>query len=69
MSTNAEQFFPFHPSKADCDDRAKYWREVAANPRSNEATRIVAREHELAWLTIGMNIDDLDRAETELDDK
>lgn len=63
MTDTPEQNFPFHPSEADCADRAKYWREVARDPRTNEATRVVARKQELAWLQIGMNIADLNRAD------
>lgn len=57
---------PFAPSIADCDAHAQYWRDVAKDPLTNEAGKKVARAQELAWLTISMNIADLERTCTNI---
>ena len=38
-SSIPSEFQPFEPSEADCNAHAAYWREVAADPRSNAATK------------------------------
>ncbi len=56
MSSIPSGFQPFEPSEADCEAHAAYWREVAADPRCNAATRSVAHAQEAAWLTIALNV-------------
>lgn len=56
LSSIPSEFQPFEPSEADCNAHAEYWREVAADPRSNAATRSVAHAQEAAWLTIALNV-------------
>ena len=56
MSSIPSEFEAYQPTEADCLAHAEYWREVAADPRSNAATRSVARAQEAAWLTIALNL-------------
>ena len=56
MSSIPTEFEAYQPTEADCEAHAAYWREVAADPRSNAATRSVARAQEAAWLTIALNV-------------
>ena len=56
MSSIPSEFQPFEPSEADCLAHAAYWREVAADRRSNAETKNVAHAQEAAWLTISLNV-------------
>ena len=56
MSSIPSEFEAYQPTEADCEAHAAYWREVAADPRSNAATRSVAHAQEAAWLTIALNV-------------
>ena len=55
-SSIPSEFQPFEPSEADCNAHAEYWRDVAADPRCNAATKKVAHAQEAAWLTIALNV-------------
>jgi hypothetical protein len=55
-SSIPSEFQPFEPTEADCEAHAAYWREVAADRRSNAASKNVAHAQEAAWLTIALNV-------------
>ena len=55
-SSIPSEFQPFEPTEADCEAHAAYWREIAADRRSNAQTKNVAHAQEAAWLTIALNV-------------